>query len=975
MSYWDSQAMELIYLVYGLAFFVLGVVAWMLPKRNTTWRFAPHLSLLAAFGILQGIVEFIEMQRLSNSAEWLTGLSRLLLAVSHLPLLEFGRRTWVAISGSTRLSAPWVYGIAILGAAMLTQWTADPFIGLAIGARWFVGVPAAMLTGLALFAVQRETKTTGRNANWLRLVALAFICYSVFNLVPLQNDPHLPSWLPTQANFLALFGIPIQLLRTLCAVAATFGLVSLVRLAGDNCQVDATIFESHEPIVITDANSVILRINKAFTASTGYTAEDIVGRKINLLKSGRHDDTFYAAMWKSINRTGTWQGEIWDRRKNGENFLNRLTISAINDAAGAVIYYVAMYFDITERKKIQQLLQNKEQMLSEAQRIAHVGSWSMELATGYLSWSDELHQIYGVTPETFEPSMKSLFDLIHPDDHTAIKIWVSDCRTGKEWRELDFRIMRPDGSVRFIRGSGGLQCDEMDNPLRMVGIAQDITERKQMEKELKASEATFRSIIEVSPVPMVLDDEQFNITFLNPAFIKTFGYSFDDIPTIDDWWTKACPDPDYRQRAKDSWYTTLKKSKQKQTGFAPMEVAIRCKNNSIKTVLVSVAAVHHDSASLYLVILYDITQHKQMETKLNAIFNAAAEGIITVDMTGNIVSANTAVDTIFGYKPEELLGCSIDKLMPSSPELVNDGCLPPTMQSIGQIREIEGLHKNGSAVPLDLSMAEFSIDSAKYFTHIVRDVSLRKYREQQDKAHLDELAHVTRLGLMGEMASGIAHEVNQPLTAISSYTQVSLNLVNTENPDLVQLAEILSKTQQQALRAGKIIHRMREFVKSHAKHRSTADVNSLIHDAVDMCIAELKQSDIELTVELEHNLPPVYVDHIQIEQVLINLIRNSIDALQSLPEKQQRQLSIHSHLVPNKGIQVRVKDNGPGLDEDQQQKISIPFYTTKTNGMGMGLSISRSLIEAHEGTLHFNSEPRKGTTFYFTLPIEKSDVP
>ncbi|MDO9168295.1 MAG: PAS domain S-box protein [Methylobacter sp.] len=973
MSYWDSQTMGLIYLVYGLAFFVLGVAALMLPKHNTTWyHFAPQLSLLAVFGILHGIVEFIELQKLSHSAEWLTELSRLLLAASNLSLLEFGRRTWIAISGSPRLSAPWVYGITILGVVMLSQWTSDPFIGLAIGARWFIGAPAAMLTGLALFAVQRKIKTTGRNANWLHLVALAYIGYSVLNLVPLQSDPYLPSWLPTHASFLALFDIPIQLLRTLCAVAATFGLVSLVRLAGDNCQVDATIFESHEPIVITDANSVILRINKAFTASTGYTVEEVVGRKINLLKSGRHDHAFYVAMRESIDQTETWHGEIWDRRKNGEIFLNQLTISAVKDAAGTVIYYVGMYIDITEHKKTQQLLQDKEQMLSEAQRVGHVGSWSMDLATGYLSWSEELYRIYGVTPETFGHSEQAFFNLIHPADHASMKMWLSDCKSGKGWQELDFRIIRSDGSVRFIRGSGGLQGDEMNNPLRIVGVSQDITARKRMEDELKSSEATFRSIIEVSPVPMVLDDERLNVTFLNPAFVQTFGYNFNDIPTIADWWLKACPDPDYRQWAKDAWYTALKKSKEEQSDFPPMEVAIHCKNNNIKTVLVSVTAVYHNSANLYLVILYDITQRKQFEAKLNAIFNAAAEGIITMDIAGNIVSANTAVETIFGYKPEELLGCSINTLMPSSPRLINDGGLPPTMQSAGQIREIEGLHKNGSAVPLDLSVAEFSIDNTQYFTHIVRDVSLRKYQEQQDKAHLDELAHVTRLGLMGEMASGIAHEVNQPLTAISSYTQVSLNLVNTENPDLVKLTEILSKTQQQALRAGKIIHRMREFVKSHAKHRSTVDMNSLIHNTVDMCIAELKQSGIALTVELEPNLPSVYVDHIQIEQVLINLVRNSIDALKSLPARQPRQLSIHSHLVPNQGISVRVKDNGPGLDKDQQQKISTPFYTTKTNGMGMGLSISRSLIEAHEGTLHFNSGQGKGTTFYFTLPIEEN---
>lgn len=135
---------------------------------------------------------------------------------------------------------------------------------------------------------------------------------------------------------------------------------------------------------------------------------------------------------------------------------------------------------------------------------------------------------------------------------------------------------------------------------------------------------------------------------------------------------------------------------------------------------------------------------------------------------------------------------------------------------------------------------------------------------------------------------------------------------------------------------------------------------------------DLKQNDIKLAFELESNLPPVCVDHIQIEQVIINLIRNSVDALLNLPEKKQRHLTIHSHLIPGNVIRVRIKDNGPGLDDEQKQKIVMPFYTTKADGMGMGLSISRSLIEAHKGTLHFNSIQGKGTTFYFTLPIAKT---
>jgi PAS domain S-box-containing protein len=506
----------------------------------------------------------------------------------------------------------------------------------------------------------------------------------------------------------------------------------------------------------------------------------------------------------------------------------------------------------------------------------------------------------------------------------------------------------------------------------LCGISTDITERKAMENELKASEAKFRSIIEVSPVPMVLlNDEQSNLTYLNPAFVQTFGYNLDDIPTLADWRMKAYPDLEYRRWVEIIGQTTLEKAKQEQTDLPPLELTIRCKNNSIKTVLVTVAMIHDDFADMHLVIMYDITERKQIEAKLNAIFNASVEGIITIDMADIIVSANAAVETIFGYKPEELMGCSINKLMPLSPKELNDSRLPQAEKCAGQIQEIEGLHKNGSVVPLDLSLAKYSIDHENYFTYIVRDVSLRKRREQQDKEHLDQLAHVTRLGLMGEMASGIAHEVNQPLCAISNYTQVSLNLINSENPDLVKLNEILRKNKQQALRAGQIIHRMREFVKPQSKHRSTADINTLIHDAVDLCNVKLKHNDIKLTYNLENNLPPVFVDHIQIEQVIINLIRNSIDALQSLPAKQHRHLSIRSRLNLNKDIQVGVKDNGPGLDEEQQQKIFTPFYTTKADGMGMGLSISRSLIEAHEGTLHFNSQPGKGSSFYFTLPRQE----
>ncbi|MEY3289817.1 MAG: Sensor protein FixL [Pseudomonadota bacterium] len=250
------------------------------------------------------------------------------------------------------------------------------------------------------------------------------------------------------------------------------------------------------------------------------------------------------------------------------------------------------------------------------------------------------------------------------------------------------------------------------------------------------------------------------------------------------------------------------------------------------------------------------------------------------------------------------------------------------------------------------------------------DISKRKCQEQQDKAHLNQLAHLTRLGLMGEMASGIAHEVNQPLTAIATYTQASLNLMKAECPDLVKIAEIVYKTQQQALRTGQIIRRMQEFVKSNTRQVLATNLNELIQDASGLCLPDLKQSNITLTLQLQDSLPLINVDRIQIEQVIISLIRNSADALGSGFENQQKEISIDSLLTLNEGIEVRVKDNGRGITEDQQQHILMPFYTTKTDGMGMGLSICRSIIEAHQGYLKFNSKAGKGTTFYFTLPIK-----
>ncbi|WP_333876137.1 PAS domain-containing sensor histidine kinase [Methylobacter sp.] len=511
----------------------------------------------------------------------------------------------------------------------------------------------------------------------------------------------------------------------------------------------------------------------------------------------------------------------------------------------------------------------------------------------------------------------------------------------------------------------------------------EIEQRKAAENALRESEYRWKFAVEGSGDGLwdwnILD----NTLFYSKRWKEMLGFSEDEIGTdLDEWEKRIHPDD------KSATLAIVQAYLEGNIPVYAWEHRVNCKNGSWKWILDRgmIVSRSEEGKPLRMIGTFtDISEFKQMEEKLRdsddfnaSILDSLTSNIAVLDAQGTIVAVNKAWRRFAEENGNQDILVGINYL---------DVCQNAFDQPYG---DEANTAQAGIAAVLSGELETFHLeypchtpDQQRWFYMSVsplqgshrgavvshENISERKRREQQNKKHLDELAHVTRLGLMGEMASGIAHEVNQPLAAISSYTQVSINLINTENPDLVKLTEILSKTQQQALRAGRIIHRMRDFVKSHVKHRSAADVNALIYNSIGLCMADFKQNSIKLTFALANNLPPVYVDQIQIEQVIINLIRNSIEALQSLPVKQQRQIEFHTRLTANNDILVELIDNGPGLDEDNRQQILTPFYTTKTNGMGMGLSISRSIIEAHEGTLHFNSQHRKGASFYFTLPL------
>ena len=769
-------------------------------------------------------------------------------------------------------------------------------------------------------------------------------------------------WLTTQSQtFFAQEGKFYQAVRCVGAVQD----ITEKKLAELEQRLFATAFQTREGIMIADVNFLIVRVNQAFTYITGYSMQEALGNKPSMLKSGRHDAVFFSELDKTLETDGYWQGEIWDRHKDGHIFPKWMTITAVRDEQGDITHYVAIFSDISEHKAMEAAFWENENKLVTILDSVDASIFIKNSSYQYLYANQQVRQLFGKeNKDIIGKSNECFFDAL-----TTARMHAADSRVIEQGERMAYEETIPVGDDRI-----DTTYFTVKQPLRrkdgsiygLCGISTDISERKQMEEMLRESHSFNISILNSLTSQIAMLDSQGVILAVNNAWTDfSERNSFPEAcrNRLGDNYLAACKDnvnPLLCDQG-NAAYSGI--SKVLSGELASFNLEYPCHGENRRHWFKMTVSPLKGPRYGVVVCHENITERKQAETKLNAIFNAAAEGIISFDRFNIIASVNAAVEQIFGYKPEELIGCNIRKLKLS--KLPH----PFSTENPGRIQEVEGHRKNGSVVPLDISRAEYSIDNQPYFTIIVRDISLRKHREELDKMHLAELAHVTRLGLMAEMASGIAHEINQPLAAINSYTRASLNIIKAGNTDPVKLSDILEKTQQQAMRAGQIIHRMREFLKSNSTPRATVEINTIINDAVSLCMDEIKKNSIHLSFDLQNNLPPVFADHIQIEQVLINLIRNSIDVLQSIPETQPRQLSIHSQQTTTKEIQIRVKDNGAGIDGDKQPKILMPFYTTKTDGMGMGLSICRSLMESHGGSLRFKSQSGKGSSFYLTLPV------
>ena len=656
-------------------------------------------------------------------------------------------------------------------------------------------------------------------------------------------------------------------------------------------------------------------------------------------------------------------------------------------------------------------LRESERRLQAAQHIARVGWWERDFVTGRVSMSDEACRIFGVQPVDLPQWHGRWLSVIHPEDRSRAAAASEAAIGGGPRYDVEYRVVRPDGTVRVVHSQGDVAWDESGRPLHQFGVMQDITELRQAEDELRASEARFRTFVDHATDAFFLHDEELIVIDVNRQACESLGYRREEL-------IGRHPRDFGAGLDEPSIVRLAERVGAGET--VTFETVHRRKDGAVFAVEIRARVFQHGDRRFRLSLARDITERKRAEKRMQAEHTVAeilTDAPSVEEATPRILQAvceclDWDLGTLWRIDREAgVLRCaqvwrkaSLDagpfeaatresafapgvglpgrvwasRVSACIPDVVHDGSFLRA-----NVAARSGLH---AAFAFPILLGGDVLGVIDFFSCDIRqpDAELlelmaslgsqigqfieRKHAEEALRVAQAELAHLARVMTMGELTASIAHEVNQPLLGIVTSASSCSRWLAAEPPNLARAQRALERIVTAGTRASDVIDRIRTLVKRQPMREEPVDLNGIVLEVIAMVRHELHRSGVSLRTRLADELPAVRGDRVQLQQVVLNLILNAIEATREI-EGRARQVLIASRVERGNDVHIEVRDSGVGLALESRSRVFEAFYTTKQSGLGMGLSISKSIVEAHGGRISATPNSPHGAIFSFRLPL------
>ncbi|MEI6277297.1 MAG: PAS domain S-box protein [Prolixibacteraceae bacterium] len=648
----------------------------------------------------------------------------------------------------------------------------------------------------------------------------------------------------------------------------------------------------------------------------------------------------------------------------------------LRDHSGIPLKMVGTNRDITDRKKIENVLKKSESNLAEAQRISKIGSWEWDMEANSIKLSREMFRILDLEYSEFDLNPESLIQIIHPEDREMFMNSLVGNMFSGESPLLEYRILHKDGSIRNLFAQGKMELNDSGLPVRGIGTVQDITESKRLGQELTNNLNALNETGKIAKVGGWQIDVTTGIQKWTDEVFNMFEIEVtDEIPAIHDMLKFCVP------ASRLNFEQALKSDIQSNDQWDFESEIITAKGNRRWVHLIGKATRENDVSRALSGVIQDVTERKQAELilqiseeKYKTILNSSPDGILLIDMKGVITEVSEIGIELFGADSrDDLLGKDFYQFVPVDEKGVLRSIIEKTLtEGLAQNLELKFCKKNQSIFAGEISSTLIQDHEGIPFSFmfVVRDISHRKKMETKQM-------HADRMANLGEMAAGIAHEINQPLNIISMV--MDKILFETAKEDIIDVEFLTNKSNkifENIIRIRNIIDHIRAFSRSHDNFVLTAfDINLSIQNAVSLISEQFKHLGIAMKLQLDENIPQIVGNTYQFEQVIINLLTNAKDAVLEMKSHQEEQFDmcvvIHSY-QENEFLIVEVVDNGIGINKEEIHNILLPFYTTKEEGKGtgLGLSICYQIIREMGGNIEISSENLQGSKIRIVLKIE-----